>query len=173
MKKSDVFRKPSYFDRYIDQTPDIDLSEAFQQSIDTIDALDLDLLRRLGDQVYAPGKWTVRDIFQHITDTERIFDYRALRFSRNDQTPLPGFEEDDYARYADANRRPLEDIIAEMRQVRIGSQMLFESMSEAALQRTGVMFNSEVPVLAVGFTLIGHQVHHFGVMKERYFSLLG
>ena len=164
--------KPSYFGTYIDKVDDIDLSETFRRSIAAIDALDMDLLHRLVDQVYTPGKWTVRDIFQHIIDTERIFAYRALRFSRNDQTILPGFEEDEFSLHAEATRRPLEEIITEMRHVRQSSQMLFESMPESALYRSGIMFKSEVPVLAIGFTTIGHQVHHFGVMEERYFPLV-
>ena len=134
MKKSDVFHQPTYFDTYIDQVPDIHLSEAFHQSMAAIDALDLEQLHAIGDQVDAPGKWTLRDLFQHLLDGERIFAYRALRFARH--------------------------------------RLLFQSFDETALRRIGVMFNSELPVLAIGFTIIGHQIHHFRIMEERYFTML-
>ncbi len=172
MKKSDVPRPPSYFDTYIDQVADIELSAAFQQSIAAIDALDLDTLRAIGDQVYAPGKWTLRDLFQHLIDGERIFAYRALRFARNDRTVLPGFDENLFAEYAGANGRPWEDILGELRHVRESSMFLFHSFEQAALRRSGVMFNSELPVLAIAFTIIGHQIHHFRIMEERYFPLV-
>lgn len=172
MKKSDVPRNPSYFDRYIDQVADVNLAEALRQSVADLDALDLNTLHALGDRVYAPGKWTIRDLLQHLTDCERIFQYRALRFARNDQTALPGFDENLFAEYSGATRRPLEEIMQELRIVREGTIALFQSFDEAALRRTGIMFKSELPVLAVGFTIAGHQIHHFKVMEERYFPLL-
>ena len=172
MRKSAVPRNPSYFDTYMNQVEDIDLSEAFRQSIAAIDTLDLDKLHTIGDRVYAPGKWTIRDIIQHITDCERVFAYRALRFARNDDTILPGFDENLFAEYAGANRLSLAEILAELRIVREGSRCLFESFDETALRRTGTMYKAELPVLAIGFTLIGHQIHHFRIMEERYFSLL-
>lgn len=172
MKKSDVPRNPSYFDRYIDQVADVNLAEALRQSVADLDALDLNTLHALGDRVYAPGKWTIRDLLQHLTDCERIFQYRALRFARNDQTALPGFDENLFAEYSGATRRPREEILQELRIVRDGTIALFQSFDEAALRRTGTMFKSELPVLAVGFTIAGHQIHHFKVMEERYFPLL-
>ena len=172
MKKSDLPRQPSYFDTYINQVDDIELSEAFRQSVVAIDALDLNTLRAIGDQVYAPGKWTLRDLFQHLIDAERIFAYRALRFARNDKTALPGFNENFFAENAGANHRPWEDILGELRHVRESSMFLFHSFEQAALHRTGVMFNSELPVLAIAFTIVGHQIHHFRIMEERYFTML-
>ena len=172
MKKSDVPRLPSYFDRYIDQVDDLDLAEAFQQSSAAMQALDLEKLQAIGDRVYAPGKWTLRDLFQHLIDGERIFGYRALRFARNDKTALPGFDENLFAENAGANRRPLEEILAEMHSVRESTRLLFHSFDEAALRRTGVMFNTELPVLAIGFTVVGHQIHHFRIMEERYFPMI-
>lgn len=172
MKKSDVSRNPSYFDTYINQVDDIDLKEAFRQSIAALDALDLEKLHTLGDRVYAPGKWTIRELLQHITDCERVFAYRALRFSRNDQTALPGFDENLFAEYSGANRRTLEEVLAELRAVRESTRLLFDSFDEAALRRTGIMFKSELPVLAVGFIVAGHQIHHLRIMEERYFPLL-
>ncbi len=172
MKISEVTYAPTYFDTYISQVADLDLSEALQQSLAVIDALDLDKLHALGDRVYAPGKWTTRDLFQHMTDTERVFAYRALRFARNDKTDLPGFDENLFAEYSGATRHSLADILAELHCVRQSSILLFNSFDEEALRRTGVMFKKELPVLAVGFTLVGHQNHHIRILEERYFPML-
>jgi len=172
MKISAIPYAPTYFDTYIKQVENLDLSEAFQKSIAAIDALDREKLNTIGDRVYAPGKWTLRDLFQHITDTERVFAYRALRFARNDKTTLPGFDENLFADNSGATRRSLEEILNEMRTVRESTKLLFDSFDEAALRRTGIMYNAELPVLAIGFTAIGHQNHHFRILEERYFPLL-
>lgn len=172
MKKSDLPFAPSYYDTYIGKVDDIDLIDALDQSLAELDNLDLETLRRLGDQVYAPGKWTVRDIIQHLTDGERVFAYRALRFARNDKTALPGFDENLFAETSGANNRPLEHVLEEIRLVRLGTIALFRSFDEAALRRTGTMSGTELPVLAVGYTIVGHQKHHFGILRERYFPLL-
>jgi hypothetical protein len=172
MKKSDLSWQPTYFDTYINKVDNLELNDALVQSLAVLENLDLNTFRRLGDQVYAPGKWTVRDILQHITDGERVFAYRALRFARNDKTTLPGFDENLFAENAGANNRPLEHILDELVTVRKSSITLFQSFDEAALRRTGVLFQSELPVLAIGFTIIGHQMHHLGILAERYLPLL-
>lgn len=172
MKLTDVPHAPSYFDTYIQQVKEADLSDALAQSLAVLDSLDFEKLLALGDRVYAPGKWTVRDLLQHITDTERIFAYRALRFARNDDTALPGFDENLFAEYCGASRRPLKDVLEELRIVRQSSILLFNSFDETALRRTGVMFKFELPVIAVGFTLVGHQNHHLRILEERYFPIL-
>lgn len=172
MKKTDVQWAPTYFDTYISKVADVDLDIAMQNSLRELDELDMDKLEALGDRVYAPGKWTIRDIFQHVLDVERVFSYRALRFARYDKTPLPGFDEDHFAAHADAGRRPLVLIIEELKLLRQSCIHQFASFGDESLRQTGVMFNSEVPVLAIGFTLIGHQIHHLRVIEERYYPLL-
>ena len=86
---------------------------------------------------YAEGKWTIKDIIQHLIDAERIFSYRALRFSRNDKTPLPGFEENDYVENTDANKRSIQDLLTEFSAVRQSTLLLFKSFSEEQLKRIG------------------------------------
>ena len=97
MKKSDISQAPCFFDTYIHKVDDIELSEALKQSISELDNLDFETLNKLADFAYAEGKWTVKDIFQHLIDTERIMSYRALCFARNEKTKLPGFDENAYA----------------------------------------------------------------------------
>lgn len=168
MKKSNINQPPCYFDTYISKVEDIELSEAFQKSLDAINALDFEKYNALANYAYAEGKWTIKQVFQHIIDTERIMAYRALRFSRNDATILPGFDENAFAMNAPVEHRSLKDILEELKQVRVSSRLLFDSFTEGALLRKGVMFNSEMSVLAVGFTIIGHQTHHLNVIQERY-----
>lgn len=120
------------------------------------------------DYRYAEGKWTIKDIIQHVIDTERIFAYRALRISRNDATPLPGFEENDYVENTKANERGIQDLLAEFSAVRYATLFLFKSFSEEQLKRMGTASGTVISVRAIGFIIIGHQKHHQNVFQERY-----
>ena len=117
---------------------------------------------------YAEGKWTIKEIIQHLIDTERIFSYRALRISRKDITPLPGFEENDYSINTNANNRNLQDLLTEFSAVRHSTLLLFKSFSSEQLLRIGIASNAEVSVRAIGFITIGHQKHHQKVFEQRY-----
>lgn len=120
------------------------------------------------DYRYAEGKWTIKDIIQHLIDSERVFAYRALRFSRNDATPLPGFEENSYADNAHANNRSINDLLTEMSALRHANIMMFKSFTEEALMRKCTASGYTVSVRAFGFLIIGHQNHHMKIFKERY-----
>lgn len=120
------------------------------------------------DYRYAEGKWTIKDILQHIIDSERIFAYRALRFSRGDETELPGFDENLYADNAHGNERSINDLLTEMSAVRHSTIMMFKSFKEDDLLRKGTASGYTVSVRAFGFLLIGHQNHHIKIFKERY-----
>jgi uncharacterized damage-inducible protein DinB len=121
---------------------------------------------------YAPGKWTIKEVLVHILDTERIFAYRALRFARNDQTDLPGFEQDDYVPNSEANDRPLSDILAEYATVRAATLSLFRSFSATQLERTGTANGGPASVRALLFIIPGHELHHLSILRERYFPAL-
>ncbi len=172
MKKSDLSINPSFYDTYLQKVADTDLFQALQESLDQLRALDLAKLDALGDRVYASGKWTVRDVIQHLTDSERVFAYRALRFARHDQTALPGFDQDVFAEFSGANTRPLEQVLREARLVRESSIELFKSFDRTALTRSGVMSGTALPVAAIGFIIVGHQLHHFDIFEKRYYPLL-
>lgn len=120
------------------------------------------------DYRYAEGKWTIKDIIQHIIDAERIFAYRALRFARNDKTALPGFDENEYVDEVQSDKRSLQDLLTELAIVRQATLALFKSFSNNELLRTGIASNNPVSVRALGFTIIGHQNHHQRVFQERY-----
>jgi DinB superfamily len=168
MKKSDINQAPCYFDTYINLVDDIELNDALKQSISELENLDFDALEKLADYAYAEGKWTVKDIIQHMIDTERVMNYRALSYARNDVKQLPGFDENNYAKNVNTKKRSLKSLIAELKLVHKSSIALFKSFDKKALQRKGIMFNSEMSVLAVGFVIAGHQKHHLNVIKERY-----
>ncbi len=163
---------PKYFDRYILQVDDIELDDAFQQNLNAIEALDLKSLESVGDRVYSEGKWTVKDIFQHIIDTERVFAYRALRFARRDGVTPQGYDQDIFAANANAKHRPLKDIIEEMKLLHQSSHLLFFSFDKETLQATGICWKVEMPVLAIGFVITGHFIHHMKAIKENYLPLL-
>lgn len=120
------------------------------------------------DYRYAEGKWTIKDIIQHLIDSERVFAYRALRFSRGDTTELPGFEENDYAANAHGDDRSINDLLTEMSALRHANIMFFKSLKEEDLMRKGTASGFTVSVRALGFLIIGHQNHHMKIFKERY-----
>lgn len=120
------------------------------------------------DYRYAEGKWTIKDILQHLIDSERIFAYRALRFARNDKTELPGFEENDYADVANGDKRSIMDLLTELAVVRQSTLSLFKNFDEEQLLRSGIASNNNMSVRALGFVIIGHQNHHQQVFQERY-----
>ena len=119
---------------------------------------------------YADGKWSIREIIGHLIDSERVFNYRALRFARDDNTELHGFEHNDYATASKANDRSLTDLAAEYTQVRGATMSLFSTFDEEMLEKGGVANGSKATVLGLGFVIVGHEIHHTNVIKERYLN---
>jgi hypothetical protein len=168
MKKADIGTLPIFFDRYINLCENLELMEAFEKYSPEALVDDPQVLASLGDFIYAPGKWSIKDIFQHIIDNERIMCYRALRFSRADYTPLQGYQEDLLASNTVASSRQVSDLIEEWKVVRQGTILMFKHMSEAMLLRKGLASEIEISALALAFVIIGHPIHHMNVIKERY-----
>jgi uncharacterized damage-inducible protein DinB len=121
-----------------------------------------------GDLRYAPGKWTVKEVLGHVCDAERIFAYRALRISRNDPTPMEGFDENDYVRNGPFARRTLADLIEDFTAVRRATISLFRNLDEAAWARRGVANKNEVTVRALAYIIAGHELHHRKIIEEKY-----
>lgn len=117
---------------------------------------------------YAPGKWSIKEMLVHMMDTERIFTYRALRFARQDKTELPGFDENAYILPSKADYRDINAIIAEYTSVRTATIELYKSFDEEALGQKGTGSGLEVSVRALGYVILGHEVHHQKVIRERY-----
>lgn len=119
---------------------------------------------------YAEGKWSIREVLCHMIDAERIFGYRALRFARNDKTHLSGFDEKEYAAELNATSRSLKQIGDEMQHLRTTSVDLFESFSADMLTRRGTANKNELSVVALGFIIAGHEIHHCKILQERYLN---
>jgi hypothetical protein len=117
---------------------------------------------------YAPGKWSVSEVLMHILDTERIFQYRALRLGRKDDTPLPGFDQDGYVPESCADGRTLKDLISEYRVIRESSLLLFKSLPSDRLLFKGNASGQDISLGALGFIMCGHQKHHRNILRERY-----
>lgn len=117
---------------------------------------------------YAEGKWTIKEILVHLIDDERIYAYRALRFARNDQTELPGFEQDDYAAYSGANERDVRHILQEFATVRRATLSLFEGLPPEAFVRAGTADGKIMSVRAAAYHIAGHELCHLNIIRERY-----
>ena len=117
---------------------------------------------------YAPAKWSIKEILSHISDVERVFSYRALRFSRNDKTALPGFEQDDYVRGGNFQSRILASLIEEFEVVRGATIALFESLDGEVWMRRGSASGAEVSVRALAYAIAGHVIHHQAIIRDRY-----
>lgn len=173
MKRSQLNPMPEYFDRYINKCDDVELLEALQICIDELDHAPIEKWKALGQKVYAPGKWTINDLLQHMIDTERIFCFRALVFARGEKQSVPSFDEDGYALSAQANSRSLESLVEELKGTHRSAKALFESFTPQMLSRMCKGFKGEYSVASVAFVLAGHQRWHFQVMEEKYFPILG
>ncbi|HJS01486.1 MAG TPA: DinB family protein [Flavobacterium sp.] len=157
-----------FYATYIKAAGNGDLHEDLEISLHDFIRFVQDIPMDKFDYRYAQGKWTIKEIIQHIIDAERVFSYRALRISRNDKTPLPGFDENDFVENTNANDRHLQSLLTELSIVRQSTLALFKSFSEEQLKRIGIASNNEISVRAIGFIIIGHQNHHKKVFQERY-----
>ena len=120
------------------------------------------------DYAYAAGKWTIREVLQHVIDAERVFAYRALRFSRLDPTPLAGFDENTWAIHSGAATRHWEDLLEEFKSLRSSTEYLFASFTDDQLKFTGQANGRPLNAFTLGFLIPGHVAHHMRILKERY-----
>lgn len=173
MTRGDIAVIPEYFTLYTNLIPaESNIHDALQQyGIDSV-YTEIAQLKALGSQIYAPGKWTVKQTLVHIIDAERVFAYRALRFARGDQEALVGFEQDDYVANADVSNRSVEDIVNEFDSVRKSTINLYRSFDDKVLKRSGTASGKSVSVLALGFMSCGHLVHHMNIFKDKYYPLI-
>ena len=172
MKRPEPTEYAEFYANYVSKVPGSDVLGILESQ--RLQMLQLFAARseRDGSFRYAPGKWTVKEVLGHITDTERIFTYRALRIARGDQTPLPGFEQDDFVKNGAFSARTLADLSEEFAFVRNASIALFRSFPEQAWPRQGVASQKEVTVRALAFITAGHQIHHRLILEERYFPAI-
>lgn len=157
-----------FLGNYVQQAKTDDLLEGLTASYVFITGMVQGLPEEKLHYRYAPGKWSIKELLVHMIDAERIFTYRALRFARKDRTELPGFDEGAYTEAAKADARDINSIIAEYTSLRTATIELFKSFDEEALNQRGVASGLEVSVRALGYVILGHEVHHQKIMRERY-----
>lgn len=170
LTRSQLHPLPAYFDRYIEQCDDVDVRTALLIALDELEHAPLDEWEQIGDRVYAPGKWTIKDIYQHLIDTERVFSYRATSFARG-EAEVKGYDEEHYGREARATQRTLTDLHEEALAVRRSTIHQFRSFDEAMLSRVGQGFKGPYSVHGIGFIVAGHQRWHFRIIEELYSAL--
>jgi uncharacterized damage-inducible protein DinB len=160
----------SYYERYISLVADGDIISSLKNQITKT----LDLLAQISaekaDFRYASGKWSVKELVGHMIDTERIFAYRALRIARGDETPIEGYEQDDYIKNAEFGKCSLADLAKEFMLVREANVLMFQNLSETAWYRRGVANDKEISVRALAYILAGHEIYHGNILKERYLN---
>lgn len=171
MKPSDLTANEHipYFGLYIGKAPETTILEGLEMGLPKV----LNILQTFPvekhDYRYAEGKWTVKDMLQHIIDTERIFAYRALRIAREDKTPLAGYEQDNYVEPAKSNDRLFEDMLEEYKVCRANTIAMFKSFDDEMLLQTGTASGGNMSARAAGYIIVGHELHHMEVLQERYF----
>lgn len=159
----------SFYHNYVMQVQEDDLQTAFPNNSSVVDAFLNSIPESKADYAYAEGKWTVKQLLQHMIDAERIFAHRALWFARKSPASLSGFDENAYAEIADVSNRSLQSLIDEMKAVRKSTEFLFSSFSENELNTVGTANNNPITVKALGFVTLGHFLHHKRILEERYF----
>lgn len=159
---------PEWYKGYVKALGNRDFLDVMKQLQQATPSFLEEIPEQRWDFAYAPGKWTIRELVIHMMDAERIFAYRTLRFARNDATELPGFDEDEYIPYTNAAARSISSIINEYKTVRAATLSLFESFDEQALMRIGSANNKKFSVLLSGVIIVGHEMHHLNIIRERY-----
>jgi uncharacterized damage-inducible protein DinB len=157
-----------YYAQYINKVGEGDIVTLLSRQIGDTTALIAKIPDAKRGHRYAEGKWSIAEVIGHIIDTERIMSGRALRFARNDKQPLPGFEQDDYIAAARFNDIPLAELAAELEAVRQSTCAFLKHVNDQESQRTGTANGAEVSVRALAYIMAGHELHHRGVLEERY-----
>lgn len=162
---------PPYFNTYIKLVEETDLITALLNHGDEAESFFLKIHESETLYRYAEGKWTIKEILQHITDAERIFCYRALSFARGEKQPLPVFDENEYALNSHANDNSWQALINDFKMARQNSISLFQGFNVEDLDRSGIARDYSMSVRALGYTIAGHCTHHVNIIKERYLSI--
>jgi DinB superfamily len=168
MRRPDPSEYPAYHEAYVALVPGSDVIGALTKQVDDMSRF-LDSVKD-PNFAYAPGKWTIRQILSHLVDAERVFAYRALCLARNDKTPLPAFEQDDYVTYGPSPSLPMSDLRDEYQSVRRASITLFRNLPEEAWSRRGTVNQYAASAAGLAFCIAGHELHHLKILREKYLA---
>lgn len=157
-----------YIQRYLDLIP----SENWLEELKYVGEKTVSLYSYLTEEqskfAYAEGKWTLKEVLLHLSDTERVFQYRILAFARGEKSELPGFDEEGYATSSFANERNLESLLEEYQLVRKSSQILLKTLNPSVLNNIGTANGNQISVETICKLIVGHNIHHLNVVEERY-----
>lgn len=156
------------FLNYIDKAADIPVAASIRQNTKHFKKLLEKIPAKKRKYAYAEGKWTIKELLQHIIDAERVFGYRALRIARQDATPMPGFDENNWADAANKTNRKWNDLVKEFLHLRASTEILFDNFSKNELLFTGMASSQSINTLALGYVIAGHVQHHMDIIRERY-----
>lgn len=159
---------PSYYEPYINLVKDENIIRVLEEQILTMQNILSEVPEEKENFTYAEGKWTMKEVIGHVIDTERIFAYRALRFARQDKTPLPGFDQDIYVPAGNFNKRTLYDLAHEFGIVRESNLIMFRNFDEKAWNSSGSANEKEISVKAIAYVMAGHALHHMNVIRSKY-----
>lgn len=162
---------PEFYKGYINSVKEDDMMEALANNTRQFRKFLKHIPGKKINYAYAEGKWTVKELLQHIIDAERVFCYRALSFARKDSAPLPSFDENVWAITAKAPKRKWNDLVDEFKALRAANIAFFASLDEEQLQQTGTANNNVMSVAALGFVCAGHVAHHMRIIRERYLDI--
>lgn len=170
MLKSDLTYLPKFFDRYINLVSESNLIDALRINSPKNLFKDIGKLKTLGDFMYAPEKWTIKQVLQHCIDTEQIMAFRAMCISRGEQINLPGFDENKYAQNINVTDQSVENLLAEFEILRVFNIAMFNKIKKNEMLFDGKANDSLISPLALGFVIVGHAIHHNNIIKERYLN---
>lgn len=170
MSRPSVNTYPTHFEPYVKLVPEEDLKIALKNQSSEAENFLKTISEEQSFHRYAEGKWSLKEVLQHIIDAERVFTYRALAFAREDKSNLPSFDENGYAANSRANERNWQELLSEFSANRASSEMMFNSFSEEILDNSGISNNHPVTVRALGYITVGHLKHHLNIIKERYLT---
>ncbi len=159
---------PAFYQGYVTRVKDYQIDQALQIAGEKTAKLIATIQEDKGTYAYADGKWTIKEVLNHMMDAERVFCYRALCFSRNDRTPLPGFDENQYVPNSNSHARSIAEIAGAMSRLRATTRDLFGSFNEEMLNRDGEANKTRLTVRGLGYIIAGHELHHLSVLSERY-----
>ena len=159
-----------YYQGYIDQVNENEILPVLRSQMDDLDVLLDRVTPEKETFAYSEGKWSIREIVGHLIDGERVFGYRAFCIGRGEKQNLPGFDQDEYMLAAPYNQIDLEDLLSELRLIRLGNMAMFRTFDEASWSRVGTANGNQITARALAFIMAGHVRHHMNVLRERYLS---
>ncbi|WP_010095193.1 DinB family protein [Ornithinibacillus scapharcae] len=168
MRPRPLFIENQEHDRYVSLVPDGDIEEILsKQRTKTITLLS-SVSEELARKAYAPGKWTLKEVIGHMTDSERVMSYRMLAIARNESAPLPAMDQDQYVAEANFNKLTWEQLLVGLDTVRSNTLSLISTIDDAAWVRNGTVLNSTVSVGTIAYSIAGHELHHMKVINNKY-----